>query len=71
VLTILIMDNNQKYSQCSLCKFFVEDDESLKNPISYCILLGIHIDTSGQCPEFSSLNEEMSFSDCKSDPVSS
>ena len=52
------MSKNENFTQCKLCKFFVEDDESLKNSIEYCILLGSNIDTSGHCPEFIALNEE-------------
>jgi len=52
------MGKKKKYSQCLQCKYFVEDDESLKNPISYCILLGININDSGDCPDFVSLSEE-------------
>ena len=52
------MEKNFNYAQCKLCKYFVEDDESLKNTIEYCILLGININDSGNCPEFISLNEE-------------
>lgn len=52
------MEKNHNYAQCRLCKYFVEDDETLKNTIAYCILLGININDSGHCPEFKSLNEE-------------
>jgi hypothetical protein len=52
------MGKKRNYSPCVQCKYFVEDDESLKNTISYCILLGINIDDSGFCPEFVPLTEQ-------------
>lgn len=62
------MGNVANYAQCSLCKYFVEDDESLKNTIEYCILLGININTSGNCTEFTSLNGESISGKLDSDP---
>ena len=58
VVNITIMGKNGNFTQCKLCKYFVEDDESLKNSIEYCILLGSNIDTSGHCDEFITLNDE-------------
>lgn len=52
------MEKKRNYSQCRLCKYFVEDDETLKSPIAYCILLGINIIHSGDCSDFTSLNDE-------------
>jgi len=56
------------FTQCKLCKYFVEDDESLKHTIEYCILLGININTSGNCPEYKALSEEFTSFERDSDP---
>ena len=62
------MGKNGNFAQCNLCKYFVEDDESLKNTIEYCIVLGINIDNSGECSDFISLNEESASLERDSDP---
>lgn len=46
------MGIERDFTQCRQCKFFVEDDDSLKTVIEYCIILGANLDTSGNCKEF-------------------
>ena len=68
MLNITIMEIKKDYSQCRQCKFFVEDDEALKNSIAYCILLGINIDDSGNCADFIALEENTVSKEKDSDP---
>ncbi|MBN2659061.1 MAG: hypothetical protein JXR86_18545 [Spirochaetales bacterium] len=52
------MANIRDFAQCSKCKYFVEDDESLKTVIEYCIILGAKLNTSGHCEEFVALEKD-------------
>lgn len=52
------MGKTANFTQCRLCKYFVEDDDLLKNSIEYCILLGVNMDLSGNCADFVALSGE-------------
>ncbi|MBB6481636.1 hypothetical protein [Spirochaeta isovalerica] len=52
------MAEDRDFTQCRKCKYFVEDDDSLKTVIEYCIILGANLDTSGHCPEFVALKKD-------------
>ncbi len=64
------MEEKKDYSQCIKCKYFIEDDKTLKTAISYCIILGINTDNSGRCSDFAKLNmDEINLSSTEADPV--
>jgi len=52
------MSEKRNFTQCRMCKYFVEDDESLKTLIEYCIILGASLDTSGNCEDFVALDKK-------------
>lgn len=49
------MGKERNFTQCKQCKYFVEDDDTLKHSIEYCIILGANLDTSGYCDDFIAL----------------
>ncbi len=38
--------------QCKQCKYFINNDLSLKTPLPYCILLGKNLYRGENCPEY-------------------
>ncbi|MBI9100058.1 MAG: hypothetical protein JEY91_16370 [Spirochaetaceae bacterium] len=54
------MGEKRNFTQCRQCKYFVDDDDSLKSAIEYCILLGININDSCNCPDYIPLDRQSS-----------
>lgn len=52
------MGKERDFTQCRLCKYFVEDDETLKHSIEYCIILGANLELSGSCGDFIALKKD-------------